>query len=151
MAGLVPAIHVLQCWREKTWMPGTSARRRASRFCPGMTNSLSSQARLLPAQSHPKPSRQFLSELPGDAARARAARGRPLQRLALKLVVGELDAEMAAIALHHRQIFVLAAAVKAEPQSEAVRQRYLLLDRLAGIDRGGALVFDHVARQQMPA
>ena len=58
---------------------------------------------------------------------------------------------MAAIAPHHREIFVLAAAVEAEPQTEAVRQRNLLLDRFAGIDRGRAFVLDHVARQQMPA
>src|SRR6266404_9815249 len=37
MAGLVPAIHVSPDSRRKTWMPATSARRRASRFCPGMT------------------------------------------------------------------------------------------------------------------
>jgi putative acyl-CoA dehydrogenase len=36
MAGLVPAIHLLFA-AKKTWMPATSARRRASRFCAGMT------------------------------------------------------------------------------------------------------------------
>src|SRR5665647_1579781 len=86
------------------------------------------------AQSHPQPSRQFLGALPGDAARARAARGRPFQRYALELFFGDLDAEMAAIALRHRKILILAAAVKAEPQSEAVGERDLFLDRLAGID-----------------
>ena len=34
-------------------------------------------------QPHAEPSRQILHELPGDAAGARAARGRPFQRLAL--------------------------------------------------------------------
>src|SRR5471030_1065713 len=70
---------------------------------------------LLAAQFHTQPPCQFLGELPGDAARARAARGRPFQRLALKLGFVELDAEMAAIALHHGKVFILAAAVKAEP------------------------------------
>ena len=64
---------------------------------------------------------------------------------------GELDAEMAAIALDHREVFVLAAAVEAEPEAEAVGQRDLFLDRFAGIDRGRALVLDHVARHQVPA
>ena len=61
-----------------------------------------------------------------------------------------LDAVMADIAVDHRQVFVLAAAVEAEPEAEAIRQRHLLLDRLAGIDARRALVLDHVARQQMP-
>ena len=58
---------------------------------------------------------------------------------------------MADIAIDHRQILVLAAFVEAEPEAEAVGQRDLLLDGLAGIDRGRALVLDHLARQQMPA
>src|SRR5712691_8050974 len=96
--------------------------------------------RLLPRQLHTQPSRQFLCELPGDAAGARATRGRPFQRFALEFGFIELDAEVTAITLHHRKVLVLAAAVEAEPQSEPVRERYLLLDRLTGIDRGGAFV-----------
>src|SRR6476620_912981 len=92
------------------------------------------QSRLLPAKPHPQPSRQFLRELAGDAPRTRAAGGRPFQRLAFKLGFRKLDAEMAAIALHHREVFVLAAAVKAEPQAEPVRERHFLFYRLAGID-----------------
>ena len=56
---------------------------------------------------------------------------------------------MAAIALHHREILVLAAAMEAEPEAEPVGKRNLLLDRFARIDRGGALVLDHLARQQV--
>jgi len=41
--------------------------------------------------------------------------------------------------------------VEAEPEPEAVGKRNLLLDRLGGVDRGRALVLDHVARHQMPA
>jgi hypothetical protein len=38
MAGLVPAIYVLfRAKLKEAWMPATSARRRASRFCAGMT------------------------------------------------------------------------------------------------------------------
>jgi hypothetical protein len=37
MAGLVPAIHVLESHGRKTWMPGTSARSKASSPSPGMT------------------------------------------------------------------------------------------------------------------
>src|ERR1700676_2418735 len=69
---------------------------------------------------HPQPSRQLLCELPCDPSRAGAARGRPFQRFAFKLFFGKFDAEMAAIALHHRKVFVLTATVKAEPQSEPV-------------------------------
>ncbi len=58
---------------------------------------------------------------------------------------------MAAIAAHHGEVVVLRAGMKAQPQAEAVGQGDLLLDRLAGIDRGRALVVDHVARHQMAA
>src|SRR4029079_12260787 len=38
MPGLVPGIHVLGCsTEERRGWPGHPARRRASRFCPGMT------------------------------------------------------------------------------------------------------------------
>jgi hypothetical protein len=32
MAGLVPAIHVFNCFQSKTWMPGTSPGMTAERF-----------------------------------------------------------------------------------------------------------------------
>src|ERR1700757_4614878 len=57
---------------------------------------------------------------------------------------------MAAIASHHGEILVLAAAVEAEPKTKTVGQRDLLLDRFARVDRGRALVLDHLARQKMP-
>ena len=38
-----------------------------------------------------------------------------------------------------------------QPQAEAVGQRHFLLDRLVGVDRGGAFVLDHVARHQVAA
>src|SRR5882724_4009494 len=98
---------------------------------------------------NPKPSGQFLRELPGDPSRARAARGRPFQRFVFKLFFGEFDAKMAAIAFHHGKVLVLTAAVKAEPQSEPVRERDFFLDRFTRIDRGGAFILDHLARQEM--
>src|SRR5690242_5657595 len=106
--------------------------------------------RLPPRKPHAQPSRQFLRELPGDAAGAGAAGGRPFERLALQLLVGDLDAEMAAIAAHHCEILVLAAAMESEPETETIRQRDLLLNGLARIDGGRALVLDHFAGEQVP-
>jgi len=40
------------------------------------------------------------------------------------------------ITVDHGQIFVLAAAVEAEPKPKPIGQRYLFLDRFAWIDRG---------------
>src|SRR5258708_29195912 len=70
---------------------------------------------LLPRQPYPQPSRQFLRELPGDAARTRAARGRPFQRFALERVMRKLDAEVTAIALHHRKVLILPPAMQPDP------------------------------------
>ena len=56
---------------------------------------------------------------------------------------------MGDVAVDHVQEFILAAAVEAEPQAEAVGQRHLLLDGFARIDRGRALVLHHVARHQV--
>ena len=44
--------------------------------------------------------------------------------------VRDLQAVMLGIAAHHVEIIVLAAIVEADPKTEAVRQRDLLLDRL---------------------
>src|SRR6185312_13662047 len=76
-------------------------------------------------QRHAEAAGEILDELPGDAAGARAARRRPFQRVAMQIVGLGLDAVMADVAVDHRQIFVLAAAVEAEPEAEAVRQRHL--------------------------
>src|SRR5882762_8600020 len=70
---------------------------------------------MLARQLHAQPSRQFLRELPGDAAGARTTCGRPFQRFALEFGFIELDAEVTAITLHHGEVLVLAAAVEAEP------------------------------------
>ena len=40
--------------------------------------------------------------------------------------------------------------MEAEPETETIRQRHLLLDRFARVDRGRAFVLDHLARQQVP-
>ena len=68
----------------------------------------------------------------------------------LQLVLRIIEAEMLCIALDHREIGLLVASMKAEPETEAIGERDLFLDRLARIDRAGALVFDHIARQKMP-
>jgi len=62
-----------------------------------------------------KPSRQILHILPSHAARARAARRRPFERLAAQFVAGKRYVVTADIAFDHGEIFVLAATVKAEP------------------------------------
>ncbi|MNL80211.1 hypothetical protein D3C87_2070050 [compost metagenome] len=41
--------------------------------------------------------------------------------------------------------------MEAQPEAEAIRQRYLFFDRFARIDRRGALILDHVARHQVAA
>src|SRR5947208_3212397 len=102
-------------------------------------------------QPHAKPSGEVLHILPGDAARTRTTRRRPFERLALELLALERDAVVADVALHHGEVFVLAAAMEAKPEAEAIRQRDLFLDRLAGIDRGCALILDHLARHQVAA
>src|SRR6185437_2399729 len=83
---------------------------------------------------------EVLDELPGDAAGAGAASGGPGERLDAQRILLDAQPEMRGIGLDHREIFVLAAIVEAEPQSEAIRQRDLLLHRFRRVDRGGALV-----------
>src|SRR3954464_16055881 len=101
-------------------MPGSS---------PGMTLCVLVRKRLeLTRQLHAEPSGQVLHILPGHTSGAGAARGGPFQRFSAQRIALHRDAEMADIALDHRQVFVRAAAVKAEPQAEAIRQRDLLLD-----------------------
>src|SRR3954447_20500503 len=67
-----------------------------------------------------EPSRQILDELPGDTARARAARRRPFERVVMQALVLRRNLVMLHIGIDHRQIFVLAAAMKSEPQAETV-------------------------------
>ena len=62
-----------------------------------------------------------------------------------------VEAVVVDVALDHREVVVLRAGVEAEPEAEAVGQRDLLLDRLARVDRGLALVLDHLARHQVAA
>src|SRR5215470_7378016 len=60
-------------------------------------------------QLHAQPSRQILDVLPRHAARARAARGCPFERLALELLAMQRNGIVANIAGHHGEVFVLAA------------------------------------------
>ena len=102
-------------------------------------------------QAHTQPARDILHVLPRHAAGARAARRRPFERFPAQRLVVDLDLEVFDVTLDHRKEFVLAAAVEAEPQAEPVGQRNFFLNRFARIDRGRALVLDHVARQEMAA
>ncbi len=58
---------------------------------------------------------------------------------------------MGGIAIDHAEIVFLAALVEAEPEAETVGEGDLLFHSLGWVDRGRLLVFDHVARQEMPA
>src|SRR5512147_741852 len=89
---------------------------------------------------------QILDELPGDAAGAGAARHRPFVGLGAQLGPLDLDADRIDIAFDDREIGVLVAIVKPNPQAEPVAERYLLFDRFGWIDGGGAFVVDHLAR-----
>src|SRR5258708_23102762 len=108
------------------------------------------QRRQLLHQPHPKPAGDVLNILPCHAAGARSARGRPFEGFAPQRRCVDRHAVIIDIALHHGEEFVLAAAVKAQPKAEAVRQRHLLLDRFAGVARAPALILDHVPGQEMP-
>src|SRR5262249_24471787 len=102
------------------------------------------------AERHAKPAGEVLNILPGDAAGRRAARSRPFKRLALQWGGVYRDAIIIYITVHHCAELILAAGMKPEPKAEAVRQRPLLLDRLAGIDGARPFVLDHIARHQVP-
>src|SRR5262245_6893111 len=79
-----------------------------------------------PISRHPAPSFSLLErlaelageiqdKLPGDAARASAARHRPFVRRCAKLLVRHLQPEATGIAFDDREIGVLVAVVEAEP------------------------------------
>gem|GEM_PF-2592873 len=92
---------------------------------------------------------RVLDELPGRAAGAGAARGRPFERLGTQTLRLVVEAEMRSVAVDHVEILVLAALVEAKPQAEAVGQGDLLLHGLTRVDGRRALVLHHVARQQV--
>src|SRR5260370_4633947 len=73
--------------------------------------------------------RHFLDELPGDAARARAARHRPLDRLLAQALDRDAQLVMGRIAFDHGEERVLVGIVEAQPQAVAVAPRHLLLHR----------------------
>src|SRR6201984_3477723 len=76
-----------------------------------------SVVRLAPSvlELHPEAAGEILHILPGDAPRARAAGGRPFERLRMRLLAWMRDAVMGDVAVDHFQEFILAAAVEAEP------------------------------------
>jgi hypothetical protein len=53
--------------------------------------------------------------LPSDTTGAGAARGRPLKGFAFERLALERDAEMRDVALDHRKILILAAAMETQP------------------------------------
>ena len=83
--------------------------------------------------------------LPGDAARPTAALGRPLN--GLQPVDGQ--PQRLRIAVDDRDISVLIDCVKAETEAEAIRQRHLVIDHIARIDR--IILLGQVARHDVTA
>src|SRR5690606_4119471 len=73
-----------------------------------------------------QPPGDVLNELPCHAPRARAAGGGPFEGRVLHLGARHVEAEIVGIAVDHREIVFLRALVEAEPETEAIRQRYLL-------------------------
>ena len=93
-------------------------------------------------------------ELVGDAAAARAALQRPLQRfLARRLRFLRRAAKRLQPVRHDLQVLVLVERIERHPQAEALRQGNLLLHRLAGMDLVadvlGLEVLLHVLRHQV--
>src|SRR4051812_27923045 len=72
-------------------------------------------------------------ELVGDPAAARASLQRPLERLFLGFVL-RCGVEMLQPLADDLEIFVLVERIEAHPEPEALGERDLLLDRLAGVD-----------------
>src|SRR5262249_1736626 len=71
---------------------------------------------------HSGPAGQILHVLPGNAARPRAARGGPFQRLTADRVGSCRNLEILHIGRNHSQELILTAAVKAKPETETIRQ-----------------------------
>src|SRR5690606_27008228 len=90
-------------------------------------------------------------ELPGHPPGTRAARLLPLDGLGAQGLVVDLDPVGVAVATDHGEEIFLAAGMEAEPETEPVGERDLLLDGLARVDAGLALVLDHLARHQVAA
>ncbi len=100
----------------------------------------------------PRPAspRGLLDKLPGHPPRAPAPRHRPFHRRSPQLLGRDRQSIRRRIALDHRKKHLLVAIMEAQPDAEPVGERHLLLHRLPRIDRGRALVVDHLARHQMP-
>src|SRR6185295_15718136 len=77
---------------------------------------------------------QVAHELNSDAARSGPAGLGPFDGAGGEGVVVDLETVSLAVAVDHAEVGRLVAIVKAQPQAEAVGQRDLLFDRLAGVD-----------------
>src|SRR5579872_1575242 len=97
---------------------------------PASINQLSLARRL---ERLAEPPGQILNELPSGAARARAARRRPFERVSFEATGRRVEAKMLGVAMDHGEVIVLAAMMEAEPKAEPVGERHLLLDRFARI------------------
>src|SRR5262245_7258219 len=106
---------------------GASAEPHPTRCASPIRTASGSNSRLrvspgsLRSEPHAQPSGEILHELPGDAAGPRAAGGRPFERIAFELFAPKGNAVVRDIALDHGEEFVLAAAMKPEPEAETIR------------------------------
>src|SRR5476651_130403 len=123
------------------------------RACSALTEAenRTSSVSLISVQLLAEFARHFLDELPGDAARARAARDRPLDGALAQLLGRHAELVVLGVGFDHGEEGVLVGVVEAQPQAEAIRQRDFLFDSFRRIDRGRALVLDHVAWHQVAA
>src|SRR5271168_4174553 len=109
------------------WNPSRIEPRREKRDCRSV-------------ETHPEATGQILDILPGDPARARAAGDRPFVRLLVELCGRQRQAVARGVAFDHREVGILVAVVKAEPEAEAIGERDLFLDGLVRVNRGRTLV-----------
>src|SRR5207237_6112069 len=93
-----------------------------------MTAAATSTTSLLPGMA----AGPVAGKLVGDAAAARAALQGPLQRFLLHALGG--GAEHLQPVLDDVEVLVLVERIEGHPQAEALGERDLLLDRLAGVD-----------------
>ena len=90
-------------------------------------------------------------QLDSHAARPCTTRCRPFNSPCLERILVDLQPVVIGIRPHHAEEGRLVAVVKAQPQAEPIRQRHLFLYGLSGINGGGRLVLDHVARHEVAA
>ncbi len=65
-------------------------------------------------------------------------------RLPVKVGCRDSKFEVPCVAIYHGKIVVLRTVVEAQPKTEAIGERNLLLDCLVGVDGGRTFILEHV-------